>query len=95
VRRSIGQHSGGEFPGRLGFPDQGRFSRDGSEFAEVLRKALSIKCEQRKAITALSPNRRFRSPSAASPLFDKVGLLVVFFVRLPLNDAFDDYEGHS
>ena len=47
------------------------------------RVVFSIKVEQRKAATTLSPNHRSYPPSAASPLFEKVGLLVVFFVRLP------------
>jgi hypothetical protein len=41
------------------------------------------KTKLRKAVTNHSPNRLSRPPSPASPLFDHVGLLVVFFVRLP------------
>jgi hypothetical protein len=41
------------------------------------------KTKLRKAVTNHSPNRLSRPPSPASPLFDNVGLLVVFFVRLP------------
>ena len=50
------------------------------------------KTKLRKAVTNHSPNCLFRPPSAASPLFDNVGLLVVFFrpadltgIRLPGN----------
>jgi hypothetical protein len=37
------------------------------------------KTKLRKAVTNHSPNRLSRPPSPASPLFDNVGLLVVFF----------------